>query len=83
LAGGLATTCHGDAAGFLGGIRAHAIGGETSVDAGCSDVSDAIGAHVFGIQRIDVNGAQNEKAPCGRTEGGFWMFLQPGMALKR
>jgi hypothetical protein len=70
-------------AGRGGGIRAHGDIGGTSGRAGCSDVSDAVGTHVFGFHQVDVNGVRNEKAPSGGTEGGFLVFLQPCMALKR
>jgi hypothetical protein len=60
LAGGLATTCHGDAAGFLGltslaagsgDRRARGDVGATLSGAECSDVS--VRVHVFSLRQIN------------------------------
>jgi hypothetical protein len=61
---GLASLAHAG-----GAIRAHGDVGATGGGAGCSDLSNAVEVHVFGLsERID---GTNEKAPSGGTEGGF------------
>lgn len=66
-------------AGRGGDIRAHGVVGAASGRSGCSDITNAIGGHVFGLHQIDLDVIRhnrtiqigNEKAPSGGTEGGF------------
>jgi hypothetical protein len=94
-AGGLATTCHGVAAGFLslatlagrGCASAHGVVDAFGERAGCSNDGNTIHGHLFGSHQINVHTIEhldsgNKKAPSGGPEGAL-VFLQPWLALKR